>query len=295
MPDEKHPLTVRPGGSLSLVGSQGGRIVTEMVSGALKVSRAVEACGAPLIPRFRVGDLDLCEPDYRQILVWAELRRTDPYTVLIDVADHMESNLPKMGRLKYVCWDFARWPVPEVPIVPGLSIQTFVAVNDSAPEPFKLKHLFTTPMNDLRSLYSYWIDLEELDLSLVPKLTCLDIRGRIHRPFDLVSVPDLENLWLKYATLETSQLSSVPKLQTLNLIQNSLTSLSLPSLPRLTMLHCHDSQITELDLSSVPLLSDLACLRADLAELDIRSLLHLKTLCYDADKTRLIQRPDQNF
>jgi Leucine-rich repeat (LRR) protein len=63
----------------------------------------------------------------------------------------------------------------------------------------------------------------------------------------------------------------------------------------LTSLACSYNEINSLDLSAVPMLTQLFCHTNQLTELDIRPLKRLKTLKFDSDKTRLIQRPDQNF
>lgn len=60
-------------------------------------------------------------------------------------------------------------------------------------------------------------------------------------------------------------------------------------------LSCDDNLLTSLDLSAACQLFTLSCSNNQLTELDIRPLEFLYELSYDSEKTRLIQRPDQNF
>jgi len=68
MADEKLPLTLHSGSGLVQIGPQGGRILEEMVNSALVLSRATGS-STTLMRRFRIGEHELCEPDYQQILL----------------------------------------------------------------------------------------------------------------------------------------------------------------------------------------------------------------------------------
>ena len=81
MADEKLPLTLHSGSGLAQIGSQGGRILAEMVNGALVLSRTTGSSAA-LMRRFRIGEHELCEPDYQQILVWAKALELVAETVI---------------------------------------------------------------------------------------------------------------------------------------------------------------------------------------------------------------------
>ena len=79
MPDEK--LTLHPDNGLALEGPHGGRIVAEMLGGALELARAAQN-GVALAPRFSIGEHVFCEPDYRQILLWAKALELEPEAVV---------------------------------------------------------------------------------------------------------------------------------------------------------------------------------------------------------------------
>lgn len=49
----------------------GGGILKRMTQGALQVLRARQQLAQP---RHRVGEYELCEPDYRQLLLWSGTR-----------------------------------------------------------------------------------------------------------------------------------------------------------------------------------------------------------------------------
>lgn len=72
MSPEDFPLVHQLGSSLVAAGLSGGRIVAEMMRGALALSRVDAKAEAALVPRFKIGEHEFCEPDYRQILLWAE-------------------------------------------------------------------------------------------------------------------------------------------------------------------------------------------------------------------------------
>jgi hypothetical protein len=163
-----------------------------MVNGALVLSRTTGSSAA-LMRRFRIGEHELCEPDYQQILLWAKSLELEPETVI--------ERLPKERNGRY-----------------GLG------------------KIDGTVFENGRIIKLEW------DFDLLP----IDSFG-----------------WVKGLLIQT--------------------------------IDCGDCRLIELDLSAVPLLTDLGCSDNELTELDIRPLWNLTELSYDKDKTRLIQRPDQNF
>ena len=45
---------------------------------------------------FRIGDYTWCEPDYRQILLWAEALKMEPLTVIIKLVAGKKGALPSL-------------------------------------------------------------------------------------------------------------------------------------------------------------------------------------------------------
>ena len=263
MSDENHSLIFHSGSGLARVGSHGGRIMTEMVSGALALSRVAQT-EAALVPRFRIGEHVFCEPDYQQILLWAKKLNLEPESVIQRLEMLSLPPTEKLlrgifeevtnienGQFVDIGWDFGLLPSDSFEWVSGLVVKSLA---------------FIVPTDVERSVRTVTIALPKLKRLLCPKIYLIKL--------DLSSVPQLANLCCYH---------------------NQLTELDLSSIPQLTELRCQGNQLRELDLSAVPLLTYLCCSNNKLSELDIRPLQHLEELRYDVDKTRLIQRPDQNF
>ncbi len=310
------------------------------------------------IPLFSIGDYTWCEPDYRQILLWANQLKMEPLdllnTLLADKPPKWERRavLTKFenGRILSLRWDLDKLPISDLIYIEGLKIQeikmhsetqaslSLMASIFNEPKPpkrscrkirlslptlLRLDHggcesetivlenvpnltelichgssleklnLFLTP--NLTRLYCVRNNLEDLDLSHVPNLIELLCWSNQFTSLDLSNVPKLFGLACGENQLIKLDLSRVPNLTTLSCRRNQLSGLDLSQVPNLTSLLCGENRITKLDLSDVPNLTKLWCEKNDIAELDIRPLQNLVELEYDSDKTRLIQRPDQNF
>lgn len=290
--DDKDALVPRKGGGL-IQTAGGGRVLSQMVEGALERVRSREK--ALREARFRVGAYEFREPDYRQILRWAEALDRSPESVVevlketqfkvlfwsqVVTMEVFSSDffLPEYdpeertvvfsvidGYLSSIVWDFAQLPLDHFAWEEGLRIHTLV---------FEAKPpagwLPTLP-EGLQTLVCGYISLEELDLSGVPELTWLMCGGNQLTEMDLSGVPALTELWCGV---------------------NQLTELDLTGVPELTRLDCSDNELTELDLSAVPQLEMLECGGNKLAELDIRSLGHLARLTVDAN-VRIIGTPPE--
>lgn len=409
MPEDKHQLIPHTGSALARSGSLGGRILSEMVDAALSFSRAEDA----LVPRFKIGEHVFCEPDYEQLILWADALRMDPDKVLShlltgnpDEGWEDKKTLIKHGRMVRIGWNINLLPLDKFEWVNGLVIEsiTFYLNNDWVIGREHKKFVLSLPLKKLHSFFCTLYLLEELDISNTPnltRLTCandgprggiskidlssvtqlteLDCSGcqlkeldlspvrklrqircshnKISRldfsstpliesivccanplnDIDLSKIPHLRILSCNSNNLTKIDLSCVPELKSLACSRNALTELDILVVPRLgelwcahnkitkldlsqsidiTEIHCSDNQIDELDLSKSTNLMELHCAnnkltRLDLSaaeritnldcsnnqivELDVRSLKNLKKIKYDKDKTRLIQRPDQNF
>jgi len=70
----------------------------------------------PTTARFRIGEYEWCEPDYRQILIWAKTLRLEPEEVIQRLQDGKDDGLVPAeswggtqfadGRLLKINWDF---------------------------------------------------------------------------------------------------------------------------------------------------------------------------------------------
>src|SRR5206468_7862361 len=74
----------------------------------------VQTCALPISGRFRVGEYEWCEPDYRQILLWAkalelnadEVMKRLPNGPEQDEGEYWDRSLFCNGRLLRIVWDF---------------------------------------------------------------------------------------------------------------------------------------------------------------------------------------------
>jgi len=78
-PNQERSLISRSSHELAALQSGQHRILDEMVEETLALGRKEAVAQTP---QFRIGDYHWCEPDYRQILVWAEALKMKPLTVI---------------------------------------------------------------------------------------------------------------------------------------------------------------------------------------------------------------------
>jgi Leucine-rich repeat (LRR) protein len=259
MSDEKLPLTLHSGSGLVQIGPLGGRILAEMVNGALVLSRATGSSAA-LMRRFRIGEHELCEPDYQQILLWAKALDLEPETVIESlladakfVSKQGSATQIVNGRIIKLCWDIELLPLVSVAWVKGLVIETIDCSY------CRLTELDLSAVPLLTSLSCGDNQLTELELSAVPLLTLLYCGDNQLTELDLSTVPILAKLVCHTNQLTELDLWAVPLLTELYCFTNELTELDLSDVPLLTVLYCSSNQLTELELSAVPLLTKLDC------------------------------------
>lgn len=227
--------------------------------------------------RFRIGGYELCERDYRQIVLWAGQMGMSPLEVLSRLRPH--EKLPDAdwtattittGSIVALYWDFAVLPLKTLRV-------------------------------SLPSLTQFRSDsggvLTELDISDSKNLEQLDLgcNGTHLEKLALTGLHKLSKLTCRFGRLRELNLLDVPNLQHLVCGGNLLGSLDLTNVPNLQSLSCYINKLTELDLSSVPRVWYLDVKGNALSMLDIRPLLKLKMLSYDRGKVKLIQRDDQHF
>ena len=315
--DPERSIISRPESQLSVSGRSS--IVARMVEETLAIGRT-EAIAQT--PRFKIGKYEWREPDYRQILLWAEELKMEPITVIekLDTgAGVFGKTAFQDGRMLSLCWDLDLLHLYNFKCVEGIVLESlefyFGSEDDeenkagtsgrvalSIPSLTKitcyggqLAELNLAQTSNLTQLICDSNQLTELNLSHVPKLTGLSCGDNHLTELNLSLVPNLSKLNCYDNRLTELNLTCVPKLTGLSCHDNRLTELNLTCVPNLTELSCYDNQLTELNLTCVPNLTNLWCHHNQLTELDIRPVLSLKTLIYDSERMRLIKRPDQNF
>ena len=309
LPEEASLIIQRGAGMVTL--PQGGSpALSEIISRSLAHLRTCAAVGK----RHRIGEHELCAPDYQLVCTWAEELQLTPEDVLkrlLKRRDMREKNLTTIvdGRFTSLVVDGEALPVSSLPPIEDLAIEILIIWRDPSIK------LDLSPLQYLKSLACLFSQLTELDLSIVPnlvmlfcfsnqltelelsestKLLFLDCSFNRIAELNLSDVSNLSLLTCASNLLTEVDLSGVPNLTQLDCSKNQLTQLDLSRVPNLTMLKCSENQLTELDLSGVPNLKSLWCSENQLTELDTRNLMDLETLKCDAT-VRVIHRPDQNF
>ena len=257
-----------------------------MTRDVLNRTRSLEVSQA----RFKLGDYEFREPDYRQILRWAEELEMAPEVVLEGLerghplqawVSELESELVvEDGAIKELWWHPENFNFfPEVS-EKGLIIRSLGFVDFEA----KIPELDLSAVPELEKLSCGSNQLSELDLSPVPKLRSLNCVHNQLTELDLSTVPELEELSCRSNQLTELDLSPVPKLRSLNCDGNQLTQLDLSAVPVLEGLDCSSNQLIKLDLSAAPELESLDCRSNQLTELDLSGAPELEYLWCESNQ-----------
>lgn len=304
MPDENLPIISHAGSSLAQTGAQGGRIIAEMVSGALTLSRD----NATLPARFTIGDHVFCEPDYKQLLLWARALALEPVEIAKQLLSprHEESiggipwqllgsqpqpqpasvrTLPPLamvsnGRFVKLHWDLDKLPLASFDWVDGLEIEELtISCHGSDDGPICTnddEYLNPPPLSRVLSL----------PLPHLRRLHC----GGMNR---MRVVDGIVVLGLNLLRFSSIDLSNTPFLEYLDCSQNQISALDLSKVPNLKTLNCGWNQLTSLDLSFVRQLEELNCTHNHLKHIEISRCRHLHSLNCSANKIALLDLAGQ--
>lgn len=240
-----------------------GSVLHRMVDGALEIARRRSHSERT---RHLVGGYELCEPDYRQVFLWADrLGMTiDDVLVKLDIHDLEFSDYEGFttivdGHFQTLALHYDELPLESFDWFYGLKI-TVIDLFGKTPN---WPQYDTLP--SLKALYAAQIsDFQYIDLSAIRGLTYLECSCNNLNEIDISSLPNLLYLHCggnKYCgtnNIQELNLSSVPNLKSLDCSGNNLTKLDLSSVPGLTELQCQGNPLTELDLRWTPELKDLS-------------------------------------
>ncbi len=284
---QRNALVVYVEGAVQTTGQGPRAILSGMVSDVLTLARP--PANALSRVRFRIGNHDLCAPDYKQVLMWAKALTLEPVEVVLRLAKGSDGKwigepILKVdnGSIVTLTWNFELLPLSIFEWTPGLLIQEI-----------SFKGPITAPKLSLRlplltQLVCMKIGLTELDLSKVPNLSWLACSDNQLTELDLSQVPNLSFLGCSYNQLTELDLSQVRNLTEFDCYYNQLAEIDLSQIPDLTELACFGNQLTELDLSQVPDLTELLCFGNQLTELDLSQVPNLTVLlCYRNQLTEL--------
>ena len=279
--------------------------------------------------RFRLGEYLLREPDYNQILLWAEAMEMSPEQVIKVLSTFGSGSGFSLGStaiphllsktVPLSVWCGVMHELPYGPDIwrddlsirelvlwnwnesPDLGITNLVLPRLSQLVSLECSNLYTSaldlsPVPNLTELGCVRNKLTELDLSPVPNLTRLICSKNELTELDLSPVPNLTELYCDQNFLTELDLSSAPNLIELYCDNNGLRELDLPPAPKLTHLYCMENRLTELDLFPVPNLTELRCQTNYLTELDLSPVPNLTELmCGDNQLTEVNLSPVPNL
>jgi Leucine-rich repeat (LRR) protein len=307
--DKTNSLIHRPGSGLTGSVRGSNPILKRMTQDVLARAQDNQMSHA----RFRIGDYLLRQPDYRQIVYWADELNMTPEALLAVLAETLlepdDCNFEPVsfsmadGAIVSLAWDLERLGNIPADWEPGLLIRTlgfFGEVSDAhiliRPILSKLKALicyvvgpfFSEESNllvdlsgvtGLIELHCIGHPIIKIDLSPVSELTKLECSVNYHNEIDLSLVPKLKELVCMYNELTDLDLSSVQGLIKLQCAGNHLKNLNLSTLTELRELDLWNNQLTKLDLSNVSGLTELCCGVNSLTQLDLSPVPGLVWLC----------------
>ena len=96
--DNNRSLIPLPDGSLANTAAGAKRIMSAMVGETLALTRQEQS--SIQSARWKIGDYEFCETDYRQILLWAAAMNLESVTVV----ERVLASLPET-----TFWDFPTW------------------------------------------------------------------------------------------------------------------------------------------------------------------------------------------
>ncbi|NCA89995.1 MAG: hypothetical protein EOM92_14080 [Gammaproteobacteria bacterium] len=295
MADEiKNALIHRPGTGIAGPEQSTNPILERMTQDILKQAQSnglSRGC-------FRVGKYLLREPDYRQILIWADAMGMVPEAVLLSIAEaqlkpeRWEVDFDPInfaiedGAIVSMVWDFGRLPLIPTSWGVGLLVRrlgfcgkwpdTAIALKPVLPHlqaidcrNIGLKFLDLSWVPRLTKLICSCNSLTKLDLSLLPRLTILECWNNSLTELDLSPVPELIELYCEGNSFNKLDFSPVPRLAVLQTSINPLTELDLSPLSSLTELRCMFNRLAELDLTALSMLSKLYCFGNKLSNIDL--------------------------
>jgi hypothetical protein len=267
--------------------------------------------------RFRVGDIDFCEPDYRQILSWAGQTHLSPEDVLRRLTLNLWSGCYwcagetriEDGKFKTMNWDPGLLPITDFRITQELEITelTFVRIEEwrnwssyiSTQKVFsgsgkdfektyfsenRIHSIYTVHMPKLKRLFCRQIDLNYLEIKSAPSLESLDCHNNLIGALDLRRFNKLKDL--ECSENKITELKVNSNLEILRCSDNAMKELELDNLPNLVELECNHYNsgfhrlggLQSLDLHGVHNLKSLECAGNSLGTLDLSFVRELKTL-----------------
>lgn len=255
----------------------------------------------------RIGDYDLCGPDYQLVCALGEELRYAPEMVLTQLMDNSPNQeIYSNGKLVMQVHSFEAYLLDKIQsespstIVNG-HFKSLLVIRHKLPIA-ALPWIAGLSINKVTLHDGYYTGDKEFDIDFrsLPDLDEFSCRSFHLNNLELAHVPQTRILKFIDSNLGILDLSKVPNLVELSCRGNNLQFLDLSPVPNLEILDCGANQLKTLDLSSVPKLRELRCDNNDIDEIDIRNLTSFKPdACWGIDdllrgkEVRVIKRRDQ--
>lgn len=286
MPEpDKFPLALRSPSAVEKAETGARRVLSGMVADTLALATKEQFASAK--SKLRTGEYEWCEPDYQQLMSWAEQLKMAPLEVLRRLKEGLrrkgDETRIENGKFIKLNWDPGLLPVSEFQIsfpieLTDLSFAPIDAIDDCKDT---LKDLDGVPADgQLPEGYCLSARVVQISTTALPKLRRLDCAASIGlKNLAMASASALERLDCSWNLLSTLDLGSFPNLRELACSDNGpLESLDLRCVPELLELNCQGNLIRALDLRPVPKLQRLNCSDSDMQELVPPSLPELVEL-----------------
>jgi hypothetical protein len=294
-------LVPRPPGVLEKAEPGAKRILSGMVADTLELTKRNQS--ALSAARFRIGEYEWCEPDYRQILIWANVLALEPEEV---IGRLLQGQRPEGvpwaesvfadGRLIKLNWDLNLLPLDRFQLVipleiTHLSIRSRVEPHEWGEHHTQLVKSLKLRLPKLTNLSCERLGLPELDLILTPNLRALLCGQNNLSELDFSVVPELNILHCGVNQFRELKLSALDNLTELDCASSWISPrVILSAMPNLSRLDCgwNDPKVVAAFLSHAPNLTELNCMMSSLKRLDLSGVPHLTKLeCNNNITTKL--------
>jgi Leucine-rich repeat (LRR) protein len=285
---EESSLIKWPSTGLMCIPDGGSPALAEMVSRSLvniQTSKALEIL-------HRIGEHELCGPDYQLVCAWADELSLPPEIVLerlLEIPDEVIKDyendyelasfvsaaeainwlnstrtILENGKFKRIfIASYSQLPILSIPEIRDLSIESLCLEQYED----NFNEISLAPFPNLKKLALHSCGIKYLDLSFVPNLIDLDVSCP-YADFNLEFVVRLEKLDcsdLQKNELKLSSLEFLTELTCTNCFY--LKNLDLSGNPNLRKIHCGGISIHSLDLSRQYKLEELRCAFGSICDL----------------------------
>ena len=297
--DETHAIISRPDLSPEPKEEEHTPVLSKIVSDTLALARRER--------RFKVGEYEWCEPDYRQILIWAGELALEPEEVIRRILDprslhwdekgmrtksaNWDATTFREGRIVKLNWDLDLLAIREFRWIDDLEIEYLRIVSEPAmSREFEMMYKkIPLERRDAVLERDYWRGFTHLKtpsaiLSInisLPKLQTL-ICERLRANELILKQPScLKILRCGWNRLKRLHLTNVPMLRDLDCSYNGLDDLRVEGCP-LHRLECSGNRFLGIDDLTNPELRTLNCSNNDIGEMDLSGCPKLEHLeCYN--------------